>query len=50
MDGDVGALTAGMSQAQITSSVCRTCTVAGVQLVMIGEVHRLKRRSTTCAR
>ncbi len=40
---------AGMSQAQITNSVCHTYTAAGVQLVMIDEVHRLNPRTTTGA-
>ncbi|WP_412557293.1 hypothetical protein [Streptomyces tubercidicus] len=30
-----------MSQAQITGTVCHTYTAAGIQLVMIDEVHRL---------
>ncbi|WP_225080836.1 ATP-binding protein [Streptomyces sp. CoT10] len=42
-------VTAGMSQAQITNSVCHTYTAAGVQLVMIDEVHRLNPRTTTGA-
>lgn len=40
-------VTAGMSQAQITGAVCHTYTSAGVQLVMIDEIHRL--RTTTGA-
>ncbi|WP_055557092.1 TniB family NTP-binding protein [Streptomyces sp. NBRC 110028] len=40
---------AGMSQAQITNSVCHTYTAAKVQLVMIDEVHRLNPRTTTGA-
>nr|WP_275413806.1 ATP-binding protein [Streptomyces rubrogriseus] len=42
-------VTAGMSQAQITNSVCHTYTAAGVQLVMIDEIHRLNPRTTTGA-
>ncbi|WP_454356680.1 TniB family NTP-binding protein [Streptomyces calvus] len=40
---------AGMSQAQITNAVCHTYTSAGVQLVMIDEIHRLNPRTTTGA-
>lgn len=40
---------AGMSQAQITGAVCHTYTAAGVQLVMIDEIHRLNPRTTTGA-
>ena len=39
----------GMSQAQITNAVCHTYTAAGVQLVMIDEIHRLNPRTTTGA-
>ncbi|MFI0264753.1 ATP-binding protein [Streptomyces sp. NPDC017056] len=42
-------VTAGMSQAQITGAVCHTYTAAGVQLVMIDEIHRLNPRTTTGA-
>ncbi|WP_161370534.1 TniB family NTP-binding protein [Streptomyces malaysiensis] len=42
-------IAAGMSQAQITNSVCHTYTTAGVQLVMIDEIHRLNPRTTTGA-
>ncbi|WDT90319.1 ATP-binding protein [Streptomyces sp. SCSIO-PteL053] len=42
-------VTPGMSQAQITNSVCHTYTAAGVQLVMIDEIHRLNPRTTTGA-
>lgn len=42
-------VTAGMSQAQITNAVCHTYTSAGVQLVMIDEIHRLNPRTTTGA-
>ncbi|WP_354671106.1 MULTISPECIES: hypothetical protein [unclassified Streptomyces] len=38
-----------MSQAQITNAVCHTYTTAGVQLVMIDEVHRLNPCTTTGA-
>ncbi|MFF3787638.1 hypothetical protein [Streptomyces sp. NPDC001933] len=34
-----------MSQAQIVSTLRRTYTVAGVQLVMIEEIHRLNHRT-----
>lgn len=42
-------IAAGMSQAQITGAVCHTYTSAGVQLVMIDEIHRLNPRTTTGA-
>jgi hypothetical protein len=42
-------VTVGMSQAQITGAVCHTYTAAGVQLVLIDEIHRLNPRTTTGA-
>ncbi|WP_327299883.1 ATP-binding protein [Streptomyces sp. NBC_01197] len=42
-------VTAGMSQVQITNAVCHTYTSAGVQLVLIDEIHRLNPRTTTGA-
>ncbi|GAA2470161.1 TniB family NTP-binding protein [Streptomyces mauvecolor] len=38
-----------MSQAQVVNSVCHTYTQAGVQLVLIDEIHRLNPRTTTGA-
>ncbi|MFD3414265.1 TniB family NTP-binding protein [Streptomyces cyaneofuscatus] len=40
---------ARMTQTQITEAVCHTYTQAGVQLVMIDEIHRLNPRTTTGA-
>ncbi|WP_326615382.1 TniB family NTP-binding protein (plasmid) [Streptomyces scopuliridis] len=42
-------ITARMTQTQITDAVCHTYTAAGVQLVMIDEIHRLNPRTTTGA-
>ncbi|WP_456155086.1 TniB family NTP-binding protein [Streptomyces parvus] len=42
-------VTARMTQTQITEAVCHTYTQAGVQLVMIDEIHRLNPRTTTGA-
>ncbi|GLV95791.1 hypothetical protein Slala04_72440 [Streptomyces lavendulae subsp. lavendulae] len=42
-------ITARMTQTQITDAVCHTYTTAGVQLVMIDEIHRLNPRTTTGA-
>ncbi|MFF0451291.1 TniB family NTP-binding protein [Streptomyces sp. NPDC004609] len=41
--------TTRMTQTQITDAVCHTYTTAGVQLVMIDEIHRLNPRTTTGA-
>ncbi|WP_374935493.1 TniB family NTP-binding protein [Streptomyces sp. SM13] len=41
--------TARMTQTQITEAVCHTYTQAGIQLVMIDEIHRLNPRTTTGA-
>lgn len=38
---------ARMTQTQITGAVCHTYTHAGVQLVLIDEIHRLNPRTTT---
>ncbi|MYV38682.1 AAA family ATPase, partial [Streptomyces sp. SID1328] len=38
-----------MTQTQITDAVCHTYTAAGVQLVLIDEIHRLNPRTTTGA-
>ncbi|MGV9901649.1 TniB family NTP-binding protein [Streptomyces sp. NPDC003388] len=38
-----------MTQTQITDAVCHTYTQAGVQLVLIDEIHRLNPRTTTGA-
>lgn len=38
-----------MTQAQITEAVCHTYNTAGVQLVLIDEIHRLNPRTTTGA-
>lgn len=40
---------ARMTQTQITDAVCHTYTQAGVQLVLIDEIHRLNPRTTTGA-
>ncbi len=40
---------ARMTQTQITDAVCHTYTAAGVQLVLIDEIHRLNPRTTTGA-
>ncbi|WP_431782520.1 ATP-binding protein [Streptomyces chumphonensis] len=42
-------VTARMTQTQITEAVCHTYTHAGIQLVMIDEIHRLNPRTTTGA-
>ncbi|MFT2016501.1 TniB family NTP-binding protein [Streptomyces sp. 796.1] len=42
-------VTARMTQTQITDAICHTYTQAGVQLVMIDEIHRLNPRTTTGA-
>ncbi|NYE39003.1 ATP-binding protein [Streptomyces fulvorobeus] len=42
-------ITARMTQTQITEAVCHTYTQAGIQLVMIDEIHRLNPRTTTGA-
>ncbi|WP_455907422.1 TniB family NTP-binding protein [Streptomyces cyaneofuscatus] len=42
-------VTARMTQTQITEAVCHTYTQAGIQLVMIDEIHRLNPRTTTGA-
>ncbi|MFE2285597.1 TniB family NTP-binding protein [Streptomyces sp. NPDC059443] len=42
-------ITTRMTQAQIMSAVCDTYTRAGVQLIMIDEIHRLNPRTTTGA-
>ncbi|WP_405552063.1 TniB family NTP-binding protein [Streptomyces canus] len=41
--------TTRMTQAQITEAVCHTYNTAGVQLVLIDEIHRLNPRTTTGA-
>lgn len=41
--------TTRMTQTQITDAVCHTYTQAGVQLVLIDEIHRLNPRTTTGA-
>ncbi|MDH6513711.1 hypothetical protein M2163_009317 [Streptomyces sp. SAI-135] len=41
--------TARMTQNQITDAVCHTYTAAGVQLVLIDEIHRLNPRTTNGA-
>ncbi|MFE4824670.1 TniB family NTP-binding protein [Streptomyces sp. NPDC056704] len=41
--------TTRMTQTQITEAVCHTYTHAGVQLVLIDEIHRLNPRTTTGA-
>jgi hypothetical protein len=40
---------ARMTQTQITDAVCHTYTAAGVQLVLLDEIHRLNPRTTTGA-
>lgn len=42
-------VTTRMTQTQITDAVCHTYTAAGVQLVLIDEIHRLNPRTTTGA-
>ncbi|GGU24934.1 hypothetical protein GCM10010259_14250 [Streptomyces daghestanicus] len=42
-------VTTRMTQTQITDAVCHTYTHAGVQLVLIDEIHRLNPRTTTGA-
>ncbi|MDH6545912.1 hypothetical protein M2161_000004 [Streptomyces sp. SAI-133] len=42
-------VTTRMTQTQITDAVCHTYTQAGVQLVLIDEIHRLNPRTTTGA-
>ncbi|MFJ3176414.1 TniB family NTP-binding protein [Streptomyces roseus] len=42
-------VTARMTQTQITEAVCHTYTAAGIQLVLIDEIHRLNPRTTTGA-
>ncbi|MEV0955039.1 ATP-binding protein [Streptomyces sp. NPDC049951] len=42
-------VTGRMTQTQIAEAVCHTYTQAGVQLVMIDEIHRLNPRTTTGA-
>ncbi|MFJ6691551.1 TniB family NTP-binding protein [Streptomyces sp. NPDC091294] len=42
-------VTTRMTQAQITDAVCHTYNTAGVQLVLIDEIHRLNPRTTTGA-
>ncbi|MEU9256343.1 ATP-binding protein [Streptomyces sp. NPDC048270] len=42
-------VTARMTQTQITEAVCHTYTTAGIQLVLIDEIHRLNPRTTTGA-
>ncbi|MFF9212961.1 MULTISPECIES: ATP-binding protein [unclassified Streptomyces] len=39
-------VTTRMTQTQITDAVCHTYTAAGVQLVLIDEIHRLNPRTT----
>ncbi|MFI2026445.1 TniB family NTP-binding protein [Streptomyces buecherae] len=39
--------TTRMTQTQITDAVCHTYTAAGIQLVLIDEIHRLNPRTTT---
>lgn len=41
--------TTRMTQTQITDAVCHTYTQAGIQLVLIDEIHRLNPRTTTGA-
>ncbi|WAP60650.1 TniB family NTP-binding protein [Streptomyces sp. S465] len=41
--------TTRMTQAQITEAVCHTYNTAGIQLVLIDEIHRLNPRTTTGA-
>ena len=41
--------TTRMTQTQITDAVCHTYTAAGMQLVLIDEIHRLNPRTTTGA-
>ncbi|MFF0097606.1 TniB family NTP-binding protein, partial [Streptomyces canus] len=41
--------TTRMTQTQITDAVCHTYTAAGIQLVLIDEIHRLNPRTTTGA-
>ncbi|MGW4661384.1 TniB family NTP-binding protein [Streptomyces sp. NPDC004279] len=41
--------TTRMTQAQITDAVCHTYNTAGIQLVLIDEIHRLNPRTTTGA-
>jgi hypothetical protein len=41
--------TTRMTQTQITDAVCHTYTQAGVQLVLVDEIHRLNPRTTTGA-
>ncbi len=42
-------VTTRMTTAQITTAVCHTYTAAGVQLVLIDEIHRLNPRSSSGA-
>ncbi|WP_225827104.1 TniB family NTP-binding protein [Streptomyces naphthomycinicus] len=42
-------VTTRMTQTQITDAVCHTYTAAGVQLVLIDEIHRLNPRTTNGA-
>ncbi|MGQ4419303.1 TniB family NTP-binding protein [Streptomyces sp. SAS_269] len=42
-------VTTRMTQTQITDAVCHTYTATGIQLVLIGEIHRLNPRTTTGA-
>ncbi|WP_105974949.1 ATP-binding protein [Streptomyces geranii] len=42
-------VTTRMTQAQITEAVCHTYNTAGIQLVLIDEIHRLNPRTTTGA-
>ncbi|QUC63465.1 TniB family NTP-binding protein [Streptomyces sp. A2-16] len=42
-------VTTRMAQTQITDAVCHTYTAAGIQLVLIDEIHRLNPRTTTGA-
>ncbi|WP_371749250.1 TniB family NTP-binding protein [Streptomyces sp. NBC_00280] len=42
-------VTTRMTQTQITDAVCHTYTAAGIQLVLIDEIHRLHPRTTTGA-
>lgn len=42
-------VTARMTTAQITGAVCHTYTAAGVQLVLLDEIHRLNPRTTSGA-
>ncbi|MEU8718261.1 TniB family NTP-binding protein [Streptomyces sp. NPDC048663] len=41
--------TTRMTQTQLTDAVCHTYTEAGIQLVLIDEIHRLNPRTTTGA-